>query len=99
MASRPDLVKVDRSSTQSGADQKRLDLRTGLYTGIWWYARFPNHYQGDSSGASAARGEAIAKARADRIANAIRSVKADQAGPRLQKEFFDGATQPLQTRQ
>ena len=33
--------------SESGADQARLQLPDTLYTAIWWYARFPNHYSGD----------------------------------------------------
>jgi hypothetical protein len=29
-----------------------------------------------------------------RIANAIRAIKRDEVGPRLQKEFFDRAARP-----
>jgi creatinine amidohydrolase len=99
MVSRPDLAHPERSSTQSGADLNRLELPEGLYTGIWWYAKFPNHYQGDSSAANAARGTAATRATAARIANAIRAMKRDEVGPRLQKEFFDQATKPVTTRQ
>jgi creatinine amidohydrolase len=99
MASRPELVHTDRSSTESGRDENRLELPPGVYTGIWWYAKFPNHYQGDSSAASAARGEAATTAAAARIANAIRAIKRDETGPRLQKEFFERAAKPTATRQ
>jgi len=99
MASRPELAHPERSSTQSGADLNRLELPEGLYTGIWWYAKFPNHYQGDSSAANAARGTAATRATAVRIANAIRAVKRDEVGPRLQKEFFEQAVKPTTTRQ
>lgn len=99
MASRPELAHPERSGTESGKDQNRMDLPTGVYTGIWWYAKFPNHYQGDSAGATAARGEAVTKATADSIAAAIRAVKADRVGPRLQKEFFEAASHPLDTKQ
>jgi creatinine amidohydrolase len=99
MAVRPELGHPDRAGTQSGADQKRLDLPSNVYTGIWWYARFPNHYQGDAAGATAARGEALQQLRADAIASAIRAIKADQIGPRLQKEFFEESTHPVDTRQ
>ena len=99
MASRPDLAHPERSKTESGKDQNRMELPVGVYTGIWWYAKFPNHYQGDSAGATAARGEAVTKATADAIANAIRAVKADRVGPRLQKEFFDASSHPLDTKQ
>lgn len=99
MAHRPDLVHPERAPQQSGADLNRLDLPAGVYTGIWWYAKFPNHYQGDAAGATAARGEAATKLRADSIANAIRAIKSDQVGPRLQKEFFDAAQHPTDTKQ
>jgi creatinine amidohydrolase len=99
MVSRPDLAHPERSGTQSGKDLNRLDLPAGVYTGIWWYAKFPNHYQGDSSGATAARGAALTKMRTDAIVSAIRAIKADQIGPRLQKEFFDGSVTPAQTKQ
>jgi creatinine amidohydrolase len=99
MAHRPDLAHPERGPQQSGADMNRLDLPSGVYTGIWWYARFPNHYQGDSSKASAERGKALTQMTAGRIANAIRAIKSDQVSPRLQKEFFDAAEHPKDTRQ
>jgi creatinine amidohydrolase len=44
LISNPNLVHLDRANQESGADQARLKLPDTLYTGIWWYARFPNHY-------------------------------------------------------
>ena len=97
--SRPDLVHMDRAAAESGADRNRLDLPTGVYTGIWWYAKFPEHYAGDGSAATQALGEFDAKASADYIAAAIRAIKADQVSPRLQEEFFSKTKQPAQTKQ
>lgn len=99
MAHRPDLVHPERAPQESGADLKRLDLPAGVYTGIWWYASFPNHYQGDAAGANAVRGAALMQARTNGIANAIRAIKADTAGPRLQKEFFEASQHPIDTKQ
>jgi creatinine amidohydrolase len=99
MAHRPDLVHPERAPQESGADLKRLDLPPGVYTGIWWYASFPNHYQGDAGAANAARGTASMRARASGIADAIRAIKADVAGPRLQKEFFEASKHPIDTKQ
>jgi creatinine amidohydrolase len=99
MASRPGLAHPERSASESGADMNRLDLPAGLYTGIWWYSKYPNHYNGDSAAANAHRGEINTKATAEAIANAIRSVKADEVSGRLQKEFFDAAEHPLTTKQ
>lgn len=94
MASRPDLVHPERATTESGADQARLDLPEGVYTGIWWYAKFPNHYEGNATGATAARGEAASSAMARRLADDIRAIKRDEVGPRLQREFFERAAKP-----
>lgn len=94
MASRPDLAHPERGGSESGADQKRLALPQGVSTAIWWYARFPNHYGGDASGATPARGQALTKAAADEVAKAIAAIKADETAPRLQKEFFGRSLRP-----
>ena len=99
MAHRPELAHPERASTQSGADQNRLELPDGVYTGIWWFAKYPNHYQGDAAGATAARGDAATRASAARIANAIRAIKRDENGPKLQEEFFEKAVKPTATKQ
>jgi creatinine amidohydrolase len=99
MISRPDLVHMDRATQESGADLNRLDLPPGLYTGIWWYAKFPEHYAGDGAVATNELGAFDMKAWADGIANAIRAVKADQESLKLQREFNDKTSHPLDTKQ
>jgi len=99
MVSRPDLVHLDRASSENGADQNREDLPRGVYTGIWWYAKFPEHYAGDATAANTALGEFDMKAWTDDLANVIRAVKADQVSPRLQNEFYDKSKTPLDTKQ
>ncbi|PYP95098.1 MAG: creatininase [Gemmatimonadetes bacterium] len=95
MIARPDLVHLDRASQESGADQARLKLPEGLYTGIWWYARFPNHYAGEGAAASRELGEFEAKTWINGIVQAIRAVKADQESLRLQNEFYERSKRPL----
>ena len=97
LVSHPDLVHLDRANKESGADQGRLKLPENLYTGIWWYARFPNHYSGDGSAASKELGEFKMKAWIDAIVAAVRAVKADQASLQLQNEFFEKTKHPLDT--
>jgi creatinine amidohydrolase len=99
MVSRPDLVHHDRATQESGADLARLHLPEGVYTGIWWYARFPNHYAGDGSLATLELGKDDMEAWVDGIAHVIRAVKADQVAPELQKEYFEKAQHPLDTKQ
>jgi creatinine amidohydrolase len=98
MVSRPDLVHLDRAKSESGADQKRLNLPEDLYTGIWWYARFPNHYSGDGSVATKELGEWNMKGWIDAIVESIRAVKADDASLKIQNEFYEKAKHPLDTR-
>src|SRR5438309_7527843 len=52
MISRPDTVHMDRATSESGADQHHQNLPEGIYTGIWWYARFPFHYSGEGAAAT-----------------------------------------------
>jgi creatinine amidohydrolase len=99
LVSHPDLVHMDRAGLESGADLNRLDLPRTLYTGIWWYAKFPDHYAGDGTAATKELGEFDMKHWADGIANAIRAVKSDQTSVRLQNEFFEKLKHPLDTKQ
>src|SRR5919108_990177 len=94
MVTRPDLVHLDRAKSESGADEKRQNLPPSLYTGIWWYARFPNHYSGDGSAATRELGEYRMKAWIDALVNAVRAAKADQASLQLQNEFYEKSKHP-----
>jgi creatinine amidohydrolase len=96
MIARPDLVHLDRAAQESGADQGRVKLPDGLYTGIWWYARFPNHYAGEGAAASRELGEFEAKTWINAIVEAIRAVKADRESLRLQNEFYERSKHPLE---
>ena len=99
MIARPDLVHQDRAGNESGADQNREKLPPGVYTGIWWYARFPDHYAGDGSAATHELGEYQMNWWIDSIAKAVAAIKADDESLRLQNEFYEKATHPLDTRQ
>lgn len=94
----PDLVHIDRAAGESGADQKRQNLPEFLYTGIWWYARFPNHYSGDGSVATKELGGWNIQGWIATIVEATRSVKADDASLNIQNEFYEKSKHPLDTR-
>ena len=99
MVSRPDLVHQDRATQESGADRARVHLPADVYTGIWWYARFPEHYAGDGSAATLELGQADMKAYVSDLANALKAIKADETSLQLQNEFFEKAQHPLDTKQ
>jgi len=99
LIARPDLVHQDRAGQQSGADQHRQNLPGSVYTGIWWYARFPNHYAGDASAANKELGEFDQKTWSREIADALKAIKADDVSLKLQNQFFEDAKHPLDTKQ
>lgn len=99
LIARPDLVHMDRATEESGADQNRDPLPGSLYTGIWWYARFPNHYAGEGAKATKELGEFDQKVWAQQIAEAIKAIKADDQSLKLQKQFYEDALHPIDTKQ
>ena len=95
----PDLVHTERAGLQSGIDQDRLKSLPHVYSGIWWYAKYPNHYSGDGSKANAAAGEILLNAVVEQFVESIRNIKADSIVPTLQEQFFYDAENPLKTQQ
>ena len=95
----PELTHIDRAKRESGSDQKRQNLPEFLYTGIWWYARFPEHYSGDGSVATKELGEWNVQGWISTIVEAIRAVKADDASLKIQNEFYEKSKHPLDTKQ
>lgn len=95
----PDLVHPDRASQQPGVDYDRISNLNHVYTGIWWYASYPNHYSGDGSKAKAEAGEMILQSITEQFADVIREVKADKNVLMLQETFFNDAENPLGTPQ
>ena len=95
----PNLVHMDHAKDESGADQGRVKLPESVYTGIWWYARFPNHYSGDGSTATKEQGEADVQSWINTVVHAIKAVKADDESLKLQKQFFEQSQHPLDTPQ
>lgn len=85
---RPDLMKMDRAASQSGDNQRRLNL-ANIYTPIWWYAAYPNHYAGEGAKATPEFGKFIAEHEIASFVQALKAIKADTSTIKLQNEFFD----------
>jgi creatinine amidohydrolase len=99
MIVRPDLLHQDRAASESGADQNRQNLPAGVYTGIWWYSRFPDHYAGDGSAATRELGEYQMNWWVDSVSKVIVAIKADDVSLKLQNEFYEKSSHPLDTKQ
>ncbi len=96
LVAKPGLMKMEAVDSQSGADMNRLDLPY-LYTGIWWYAKYPNHYAGESSGANKELGEVKLADWSNQLVEAIKAVKADTTALKLQNEYFGEIQHPADT--
>jgi len=99
IAHRPDLVHLERGKDQSGENLERLDHLEYGYTGIWWYARYPNHYAGDGSEANPEIGNLLMDSRAGQLAELIRILKKDNTILELQNRFFEESKNPIETEQ
>lgn len=89
LAMRPELVKLDRAGAEDGKDQKRQAHLPNLWTAVSWYSRFPNHYAGVGSAASAEEGKILLEYGIERLARVVRNVKNDQVTPKIQQENYD----------
>ena len=97
LVTHPNLVHLDRAGGESGSDQKRVKLPENVYTGIWWYARFPNHYSGDGSTATKEQGAQDMLSWTNTLVRAIKAIKADDESLKLQREFYEKSEHPLDT--
>ena len=91
MAFYPELVHLDRAHDEPAAPaERRPNLPSGVLVRV---SESTSH--GDASGATVARGKALMEYSAQRAAEAIHAVRADEESPRLQKEFFEKMSNPV----
>lgn len=96
---RPDLVKTEMAGTQSGLNQKRLADVPFQYSGIWWYAQYPNHYAGDATKSSVELGKVVVESQAEQLAQLIKTLKSSNKIETLQNQFYKDSANPLNTKQ
>lgn len=88
---RPDLVKTENIQKESGLDQGLLENLKNGYTGIWWYAKYPNHYAGDIVRADKRLGELLVKSDALQLAGLVKYLKSGNDIEKLTEEFMKRA--------
>lgn len=91
----PAFVDQEALTSQSGLDQNRLSIPFG-YAGIWWYAKFPNHFASDVNTPNKRLGELMIESESGQVAQLIKFLKTDNSIKQLQDEFFKRADNPLQ---
>ncbi|MCK7460646.1 MAG: creatininase family protein [Sphingobacterium sp.] len=90
----PAFVDQEALKNESGLDQARLKVPFG-YAGIWWYAKYPNHFASDVNTPNKRLGELLIESSAGQLAELIKYMKKDNTIKQLQDEFFDRADNPL----
>jgi len=91
----PELVDQNALKNESGLDQDRLSKLPYGYTGIWWFAKYPNHFASDINTPDKRLGELLITGDASQAAELIRFLKKDNSVQQLQEEFFKKADNPL----
>jgi len=92
----PSLVDMEALKNESGLDQDRLSKLPFAYTGIWWYAKYPNHFASDINTPNKRLGELLINSDAGQLAELIKFLKKDNTIQQLQEEFFKKAQNPIQ---
>ncbi|MBN1373298.1 MAG: creatininase family protein [Anaerolineaceae bacterium] len=88
LANFPDLVHMERVPKEPAEPLGRMAQVPGAFAGISWYANYPEHYAGDARTASIEKGRALVKLTVEALAEFIARVKADEAAPALNAEFY-----------
>jgi creatinine amidohydrolase len=92
----PSLVDQEALKNESGLDQNRLSALPFGYTGIWWFAKFPNHFASDNNQPNKRLGELLVTSDASQLAELIKYLKTNNTIQQLQEEFFKKAQNPTQ---
>lgn len=91
---RPELVDRQAIGTESGDNLARLGQMNNGFTGIWWYARYPNHFAGDAVQPDRRLGELLIRKDASQLAGLIKYLKENDTIEQLQDEFYGKALNP-----
>jgi creatinine amidohydrolase len=92
----PSFVDQEALKSESGLDQDRLSKLPFGYTGIWWYAKYPNHFASDINTPNKRLGELLITSDAGQLAELIKYLKTNNTIQQLQEEFFKKAENPTQ---
>lgn len=91
----PAFVDQEALKSESGLRQRKLSKLPYGYTGIWWYADYPNHFASDVNTPNKRLGELLIKGEATQLAELIKFLKKDNTIEQLQEEFMKRADDPI----
>lgn len=94
MALCPESVHMDLLPEEPASALGRLSELKNAYTGIWWYADYPENYSNDAHEASAEKGKKILGIHVESLVECIQHVKQDITVKRLEDEYQKRAEHP-----
>ena len=92
----PGYVDQEALTSQSGLNQDKLKGLPFGYTGIWWYAQYPNHFASDVNTPNKRLGELLITSEAGQLAELIKYMKTNTSVKQQYDEFFKRADNPVQ---
>ena len=91
---KPSLVDRTALKQESGLDQQKLAGLPYGYTGIWWFAKFPNHFASDINTPDKKLGELLINSDAVQLAELVKFLKTDNTIQQLHEQFNSKAANP-----
>lgn len=96
MYTHPNTIHMDRLVVSETRENCRLNYleESGVYTGIWWYGKYPFHIAGNPTLATAEKGKLLIDIYVENIVKAIKTIKEDDLSLKLQEEFYKKVEKP-----
>lgn len=89
MACHPKYAKMEKVPKKPATNLQRIPHLKDAFTGINWYAAYPEHYAGNANFANAKKGKKLLQLLVDTLAEFIAVVKEDKVVPTLNSEFYE----------
>jgi len=90
LAIQPDSVKMEYHHFPEPIQSRPLlSHLEGVFTGLWWYAEYPENVSGSPSKATFEKGSEKMGIVAQAVAARIRAIKKDEILPAFQQEYYN----------
>ena len=92
----PEHVRTEKTPAEDAAPRQRLQHLPGIFTGVSWYANYPDHYAGNAaSNATQEQGGQLVELYTRILAERIKAVKEDRRAPALKAHFEEQRRNPI----
>ena len=92
----PETVHLEKIVVDETRENTRLNEleENGIFTGIWWYAKYPFHIAGNPSLATKEKGKLLEEIYVTNFAKALKIIKDDDLSLNLLEEFYKKCQEP-----